>query len=86
MRAFAPLVVFLWVFFSGLFFAQQAIAVDPTKMPAPTPLPNVVATPPAVSAPAPTQLDKPPTPTTGKPSADKPTAGKPTTSKFTTIN
>ena len=88
MRGCAPLSVFLWAFLwaflSALFFAQQAIAVDQTKTPAPTPLPNAVATPPAVSAPAQTQFDKPPAaykPTAGKPSADKPTAGKPTAGK-----
>ena len=92
MRAYAPpLSVFLWAFLSAFFFAQQAIAVDQTKTPAPTPLPNAVATPPAVSAPAQTQLDKPPVaykptagkPTADKPSADKPTAGKPTVGKPT---
>ena len=91
MRACAPpLSVFLWAFLSAFFFAQQAIAVDQTKTPAPTPLPNAVATPPAVSAPAQTQLDKPPVaykptagkPTADKPSADKPTAGKPTAGKL----
>ena len=90
MRACAPpLSVFLWAFLSAFFFAQQAIAVDQTKTPAPTPLPNAVATPPAVSAPAQTQFDKPPVaykptagkPTADKPSADKPTAGKPTADK-----
>ena len=86
MRACAPpLSVFLWAFLSAFFFAQQAIAVDQTKTPAPTPLPNAVATPPAVSAPAQTQLDKPPVaykPTADKPSADKPTVGKPTAGKL----
>ena len=90
MRACAPLSVLLWAFLSAFFFAQQAIAVDQTKTPAPTPLPNAVATHPAVSAPAQTQFDKPPVaykPTAGKPSAenepsaDKPTAGKPTADK-----
>ena len=89
MRACAPLSVFLWAFLSAFFFTQQAIAVDQTKTPAPTPLPNAVATPPAVSAPAQTQFDKPPVaykptagkPTADKPSADKPTAGKPTVGK-----
>ena len=90
MRACAPLSVLLWAFLSAFFFAQQAIAVDQTKTPAPTLLPNAVTTHPAVSAPAQTQFDKPPVaykPTAGKPSAenepsaDKPTAGKPTADK-----